>query len=352
MITAKFGGTAVTPRNLIFLQKTITPFHNCVVVSAVGKEYPQDTKTTDLLLSYFQTRDEQVWDAIANKYRRLVEYNGIDVDIEALLTDAKCRVATHDLEYCASLGEELSAKVVARFLNAQYIEAQDVVRFTNGVIDIDKTYSAIVNATKGVKLAVVGGFYGGEGSNRRTFTRGGSDVSGAIFASALDSSLYENWTDVYGVCVANPTKVHGVQTVSTMSYAEMLLLSQAGAEVLHPDAIAPVEDKGIPIRIANFFSPSGASTLISHCPSHNKLLSIAEKDLDGLVQTTVLHSYSDWQIARILSRFFKKNTQLVQYFGKTRSVNLVAVHNVELCPNIVRLTTDSSIINDLYKSFN
>ena len=351
MITAQFGGTAITPRNLIHLKEIITPYHKCVVVSAVGKEYVSDTKTTDLLIEYFNNPSDDVWDKIADKYRRLVEVNAIDVDVNALLQDARSRATRSSLEYCMSLGEEMSARVVSAFLKAQYLEAEEVVFFSeNGSLDVETTYCNIQERVRGSHLVVVGGFYGGGASGRRTFSRGGSDVSGAIFATATDSTLYENWTDVSGVCVANPLLVSEVATVDSMSYHEMYLLSLAGAEVLHPDAVAPVESKGIPIKIGNFFKPYGKSTLVSHCPSVNKLLSLAEKSKDGKIVTTVLHSYPQWRMARLLSRFLRKHSFKLEFFNRTKEVNSLKIYNMELTDNIVRLTTDVSILNGLYKS--
>lgn len=352
MITAKLGGTSVTPRNLYHLKEILTPFHKCIVVSAVGKEHFNDIKTTDLLSEFFYTQSEAVWAKIADKYRRLVEVNGIDIDVDRLLSSAKSRATEYNLQYCMSLGEELSAKTVAKFINAKYVEAQDVVRFKCGKLSKRQTYANIKTALKGVNLAVVGGFYGGCECGRITFSRGGSDVSGAIFAAATNSALYENWTDVNGVCVANPSKVHGVATVDSMSYDEMLMLSLAGAEVLHPDAVAPVKQKAIPIKIGNFCNPFGVSTLVGNCPSRDKLLSIAEKVVDGgRIETTVLHSFSDWQIAEIISQFLQSTQETVLYFDAVHTTSGLTVHKVEFTPNVARIVTDKSILNGLYSHF-
>ena len=350
MITAKFGGTAVTPRNLHYMLDIVGPFHKCVVVSAVGKEYHSDVKATDLLIAYYHNPTDELWARIADKYRRLVITNAIELDIDALLDDARSRALNYDLNYCMSLGEELSARVVSAYLHAQYLEAEKTVRFNGDTLDIETTTRNVIDATGSTDLVVVGGFYGGSDTGRRTFSRGGSDITGAIFAYATNSTLYENWTDVAGVCVANPSQVSDVDTVKSMSYGEMYLLSSSGAEVLHPDAVAPVESVGIPIKIGNFANPHGPSTLVSHCPSYNKLLSIAEKVINGQFVTTVLHSYPQWKIARLIARFLRQNSAKLQFFDKCMEVSSIKVYNLELHDNVARLTTDRSILKSLYKS--
>ncbi len=349
MIVAKFGGTAVTPRNLIYIKRIVTEAHRAVVVSAAGKEFKEDEKVTDLLLKFYDERDERLWQKVASKYRRLVEVNGISVDAEALLTDARARALRFDRQYCASLGEEISARIVSAFLCADYVEAEKVIRFDEkGELLVEQTYDAIRAAFDGDNRRVMGGFYGGcSAGGRRTFSRGGGDVTGAIVAAALCATLYENWTDVNGVCVANPAKVHNVATVSGMSYAEMRLLSLAGAEVLHSDAVAPCEQRAVPIRIGNFFNPDGASTLISHCPSQDKLLSVAEKAVEGGYVVTVLHSFPLWQITRLMSIFFKQNTRELHFFDKSCSVD-PDVAQVELSDRVVRVFSRRSLLNALY----
>lgn len=349
MIVAKFGGTAVTPRNLIYVKRILTEAHGAVVVSAVGKEFKEDRKATDLLLAYRARPDDGIWRQIADKYRRLAEVNAVDVDVDALLKDAQRRALLHDGQYCASLGEELSAKITAKFLGADYVEAEDVVRFDeNGALLVEETYSNIRTAFDGGKLSVMGGFYGGTVCGRHTFSRGGGDVSGAIVAAALNASLYENWTDVSGVCIADPAKIHNVASVEGIGYSEMRLLSRSGAEVLHPDAIEPCERLGIPIKIGNFYCPDGASTLVSRCPSRCRLLSVAEKAADGVFVTTVLHSYPQWQMARLISHFLHSQTSELRFFnvGYTVEPDISA----EFADHIVRLTSRVSILDPLYNS--
>lgn len=351
MITAKFGGTAITPANLHFVKEILTPFHNRVVVSAVGKEYAQDVKTTDLLQRYYVTGDEGVWRAIADKYARLAAVNCIPINAEETLDEAHSRARSRDISYCMSLGEELSAKFVAKYLNATYVEADGIVRFNGSKLSFNATVSLMKRAFKGVELAVTGGYYGMGKYGRQTFSRGGSDVTGALCAVASGSSLYENWTDAYGVQTANPALISGVQTIPTMSYDEMYRLSVGGAEVLHPDAVSPVERSGIPIKIGNFFNHRGASTLISNCPSRNELLSVTEKIADGKFITTVLHAMPLSKITQIFSRFFCDNRFCFDCFDRSFSADRVEVYSFEADGSKALLVTDASVIRSLYGYF-
>lgn len=348
MITCKIGGSSVTPRNLYHIKDILTPHHGCVVVSAIGKEFRGDVKVTDLLIRYRQTQDGDVWRAVSDKYIRLCRANAIDIDVERLLYSARQRALKTDMRYCMSLGEELSAKCVAAYLGAAYGEAEQLVRFSRGRVDRQQTYRNIAAMSAGCKLFVMGGFYGGSADGRRTFSRGGGDISGALAAAATDSTLYENWTDVSGVCVADPMRVHGAATVPSLSYGEMLRLSRAGAEVLHPDAIAPVRDKAIPIRIGNFCNPFGASTLVGNCPSDGKLLSVAERaDEAGRYVITVLHGCTLWQMGERVTRFLRSCTRQSE-FAREVYTQSVYVYSVESAPGVLRITTDAPILAELY----
>lgn len=350
MITAKFGGTAITPANLHFVKSCLTNAHNAIVVSAVGKEHPQDVKATDLLRDYYLTRNERLWAEFSAKYRRLVEVNSVPVDVDELLYDARARVTSCTLDYCMSLGEELSAKIVAKYLSAAYIEAEQIVRFGARNLRLKDTLKSIANAFKGVDLAVTGGFYGGSVCSRRVFSRGGSDITGSLCAVATSANLYENWTDSYGVNVANPAKIFNVSTVASLSYDEMFLLANAGAEVLHPSAVKPCKDFGVPIKIGNFYNPNGASTLINNCRSRNPVLSVAERtDSNGDTVTTVLHNLEQHLIAGFFADFLKDNCAAIVAFDKRYSYQRVAVRSLVLRGNVATITTDRSVIVPLYK---
>lgn len=350
MITAKFGGTAITPTNLHFVKSCLTSSHNAVVVSAVGKEHPQDVKATDLLKQFYLTHNEAYWTAFCAKYRRLVEVNSVNVDVDKLLQEALLRATKYNLDYCMSLGEELSAKIVAKYLSAAYVEAEQIVRFGKRRLLLNATLQNIANAFKGVDLAVMGGFYGGCVCSRQVFSRGGSDITGSLCAVALGANLYENWTDSYGVCVANPIKIFDVSTVSGLSYDEMFALAAAGAEVLHPDAVKPCKTHGVPIKIGNFYNPYGRSTLISNCPSRKKILSIAERiDSDGNMVTTILHNLAQHEAIGVFASFLQDNFTVCRVFDSVYSSERVAVDSFTCQGNVVTVTTNRSVIVELYK---
>ena len=305
MITAKFGGTAITPNNLVYLKKILTPNHKMVVVSAIGKIHPNDVKTTDLLATYFRTHNDQIWQTSANRYRKLVDVNCVDVDIDKLLYDAHSRATKFGLDYCMSLGEELSAKVVAKFLGGVYIEAQEVVVFGKRALNTRQTLTKLKNATRGVNLAVIGGFYGGFCGTRKTFSRGGSDVTASLCALATNSTLCENWTDANGVCQGNPTEIFGVKTLSHLSYEQMYTLAKAGATVLHPDAVKPLQTKGIPLVVGNFYNKDAPKTLVSNCANTSGVLCVTQRKVGNIFVATVVHNLSIFQVFQRLSNLAK-----------------------------------------------
>lgn len=347
MITAKFGGTAITPNNLVYLKKILTPNHKMVVVSAIGKIHPNDVKTTDLLATYYHTHNDQIWQTIANRYRKLVDVNCVDVDIDKLLHDAKNRATKFGLDYCMSIGEELSAKVVAKFLGGVYIEAQDVVVFGKRKLNTRQTLAKLKNATRGVNLAVIGGFYGGFCGTRKTFSRGGSDVTASLCALATNSTLCENWTDANGVCQGNPTEIFGAKTLSHLSYEQMYTLAQAGATVLHPDAVKPLQTKGIPLVVGNFYNKDAPKTLVSNCANTSGVLCVTQRKIDNIFVATVVHNLSIFQVFQRLSNLAKnyhvspKNdvfpTNFATFFHKKDAQNdglLQDVNNYQHVANI------------------
>lgn len=241
-----------------------------VVVSAPGKRYGGDIKVTDLLYRCYEEVKQtgkcgEAYEKISERFRGIVRELGLSMDIDGILSDTKREIETEkSADFAASRGEYLSARVMAALLNFPFVDAREVVKFDkDGLLDSERTFDLTEKALKGKKTAVVSGFYG-EGIDGRvkTFSRGGSDISGAIVARAVMADLYENWTDVSGFLACDPRIVDNPEGISAMSYKELRELSYMGANVLHSESIFPVRAGNIPICIKNTFRPTDEGTMI------------------------------------------------------------------------------------------
>ena len=291
MYTAKFGGTATAPHNLKYVLSLINDNMGAVIVSACGRSFDSDEKVTDLLNLFYETHDEIVWRKIETKYRLLVEINGINIDIDRLLAEKKQKMRGNDRAYCLSVGEELTAKCVAAASGREYVEAADFICFDDGGRFDCRETKRRVETLANQKL-VTGGFYGGKrDGSRATFERGGSDISGAIFAVWTSATLYENYTDVDGVCVANPRRVFCPKVLPHISYGQMRLLGRCGAEVLHPSAVDLPQKAALPVVVKNFWGSRG--TTVCNYPCVDDVVSVTCRKTGGLYVTTVLHNLSD-----------------------------------------------------------
>ena len=329
MIVAKFGGTAITPNNLHFVKNIITHHHGAVVVSAIGKQFDGDTKVTDLLKAlHSRLPDTSLFDKIAFKYRSLVEQNDISIDINGILKDTiKNIVQQNYYENTLSKGEELSAKVVAAFLGWKYVSAESLFRFGSRRL-LGKETSKNISSVEG--RFVTGGFYGARKDGRRVlFPRGGSDISAGIVAAALDASVYENWTDVNGLCIADPTKVNGAETVRCVSYSDMRLLAQCGATVLHPDSVLPAARKAIPINIRNYFNTSDCGTVVCNDSLPNQVLGVTAKRNGNLYCTTIVFTLPHSVVAEAVYCMLKHaDIHPMGVTGASNHLQLITAENI------------------------
>ncbi len=241
-----------------------------VVVSAPGKRYSGDSKVTDMLYSVYEKMSKnedwtETFDGVKKRMEGIVRELNINFDITSLLVQTKEDIERiRTIDFIASRGEYLCAHIMAKLLNATFIDSADVVFFNaEGRLDSQKTYKAVSLVVQGVDRAVFSGFYGTDvDGNIKTFSRGGSDISGAIIARAVGASVYENWTDVSGFLACDPHIVKSPKRIKYLSYKELRELSYMGANVLHSESIFPVLSAGIPIYIKNTFSPEDAGTCI------------------------------------------------------------------------------------------
>ena len=292
MIVSKFGGTAISPRNLKRVKEIIEKSSSrLVVVSAVGKSHEKDVKTTDLLVDFHNTNDVKYWKKVCEKYKELVSHNQIDVDVDQLLADAFNRIKEHkSFDYTLSVGEELSAKIVAKFLNFDYLEAEDLVIFDN-VLSIGKSAKKLKNAFKKVqKGAILGGFYGGSKFGRRVLERGGSDVTASLCANVFDARLI-NYVDVLGFCMASPKDVFCPKTIDCISFDDAIVLCKNGATVLHPYCISLLKKKNLCLEVKSFYNLHHNGTLVSNQSAPQRLLGLSAKRVGDKTVAKVVFSY-------------------------------------------------------------
>lgn len=246
-----------------------------VVPSAPGKRTPDDTKVTDMLYScygiaildhdeYEEEVEKQLL-AIKARYDEIIQGLGLSISLDdefkTIRTNFSRKIGR---DYAASRGEYLNGIVMAAYLGYEFIDAADVIKFDeDGNFDSEKTDAILSARLAKTERAVIPGFYGSMPDGRiKTFSRGGSDVTGSIVAKAVHAEMYENWTDVSGFLIADPRVIKNPKSIDVITYRELRELSYMGASVLHEDAIFPVRKEGIPINIRNTNAPEDKGTLI------------------------------------------------------------------------------------------
>ncbi len=269
----KFGGSSLADANQFKKVAAIIKSDDkrkYVVPSAPGKRFSDDIKITDMLYKCCElavngedfSADFQI---IKDRYNGIISELGmelsLDSEFDAIAAELKSRPSR---DFAASRGEYLNGIILAAYLGYEFVDAAEVIVFdTKGVLLLDKTVDAVRAKLRELPNAVVPGFYGRttEG-NIKTFSRGGSDVTGSILANAVKAEIYENWTDVSGFLVADPRIVDNPDVIDFITYRELRELAYMGASVLHEDAIFPVRSAGIPINIRNTNRPEDAGTMI------------------------------------------------------------------------------------------
>jgi len=241
-----------------------------VVPSAPGKRYADDTKVTDMLYGCYRLAEagkdfKKELAAIEARYQEIIDGLSLTLsladDFKVIEKDFKAKAGEN---YAASRGEFLNGKIMAAYLGYEFIDAAEVIRFKeNGDFDAEVTNQILKERLANVERAVIPGFYGAyENGVVKTFSRGGSDITGSIVARAIKADVYENWTDVSGILVADPRIIDNPEPIDIVTYRELRELSYMGFSVLHEDAIFPVRREGIPINIRNTNKPEDEGTWI------------------------------------------------------------------------------------------
>ena len=272
----KFGGSSLADAEHFKKVAAIVkadPARRYVVPSAPGKRFSDDVKVTDMLYTCYQMIREkksmQEVDAyycnITERYNSIIRELGLDFDLSGEFEYIKnAMLHRPGRDYVASRGEYLSGLILAKYLGFPFIDAENVIFFKeNGSFDQEKTDRVLSAELAQHRHAVIPGFYGCAANGTvKTFSRGGSDITGSIVARAAGASLYENWTDVSGFLMTDPRIVKDPCTIDTITYRELRELSYMGATVLHEDAVFPVRSAGIPINIRNTNRPEDRGTMI------------------------------------------------------------------------------------------
>lgn len=269
----KFGGSSLADAEHFKQVASIIkadPARKYVVPSAPGKRSKDDTKVTDMLYHCYEMiakreNIDEYYELIKARYNGIIEELGMSFDISGELEYVKSSMQHNSgRDYAASRGEYLNGLILAKYLGYDFIDAENVIFFKdNGTFDEEKTNTVLTEELKKHDYAVIPGFYGVMPNGTiKTFSRGGSDITGSIVARAAGADLYENWTDVSGFMMADPRIIEDPCAIKTITYRELRELSYMGATVLHEDAIFPVRYAKIPINIRNTNSPEDAGTMI------------------------------------------------------------------------------------------
>ena len=241
-----------------------------VVPSAPGKRHSKDTKVTDMLYACYHLAEEgkdfkAQLEQIKARYQEIIDGLKLDLSLEEeFKVIAKMFKEKAGENYAASRGEYLNGIIMANYLGYEFIDAAEVIFFNDeGDFDAEKTNKILSERLAGCERAVIPGFYGAYGNGTvKTFSRGGSDITGSIVAKAAKADVYENWTDVSGFLIADPRIIKNPEGIEVITYKELRELSYMGATVLHEDAIFPVRKEGIPINIRNTNAPEDNGTWI------------------------------------------------------------------------------------------
>ncbi len=274
----KFGGSSVADAGQFRKVKGIVdsdPARRYVIVSAPGRRFSGDTKVTDLLIRSSDAPHLLVnnMKEIEQRFRQIADELGVDFDAEGQVEQIKKTFkAGAGIQYLKSRGEYLCAKLMAAYLGYDFVDSAEMIVFDyDGKLNAEETDKRIREELKGHDRAVIPGFYGAYANGvTHTFSRGGSDITGSLVAAAVGADIYENWTDVPGLLMADPRIVDSPLAVPVITYKELRSLSLMGAEVLHEDAVYPVRKRGIPINIKSTNEPEEAGTLIVSKASYYK----------------------------------------------------------------------------------
>ena len=305
----KFGGSSLADARQFAKVKSIVeadPARRVVIVSAPGKRFSGDHKITDLLYLCaahikYGVSCEDIFAMIRDRYNEIIAecslHISLDKEFDALWDKMKNGISQDEL---ASRGEYFSARLMAEYLGYEFVDAARWIKFKfDGTVDQDASYAAL-RSLAGDRKVVIPGFYGVMPDGHiRTFSRGGSDITGALAAAALGADVYENWTDVSGILMADPRIVDDPEPIRRVTYSELRELSYIGAQVLHEGTIFPVREKNIPLNIRNTNAPDEPGTMIVPDSTDEELSAYTITGIAGKKDFTSINIHKDLMNSQI-----------------------------------------------------
>ena len=352
----KFGGSSMADAGQYRKVRDIIladPGRRVVVVSAAGKCTKDNHKITDLLYlchAHIQYGMDcsTIFNMITARYLEIRDELGLSLPLEEEFTALKARLdkKTISQDELVSRGEYFSAKLMAAFLGFDFVDAADWILFNmDGSVDQEASYAALRQLVKGNGV-VIPGFYGVMPDGHiRTFSRGGSDITGALAAAALDADVYENWTDVSGILMADPRIVENPLPIPEVTYDELRELSYSGAQVLHEGTIFPVREKGIPVNIRNTNSPEDPGTMIQEhfdtdTDPHRFITGVTGKKDFSIVHLSKRGLSSEvGLLRRILTIYERHNISVVYVPNGIDSVSVV-IETAAIAPHLYEILAE------------
>lgn len=327
------------------------PSRKIVVVSAAGKRDKDDHKLTDLLylvhahLTYGVSCEDILKD-ILQRFCEIRDSLGLSYDVESDFQRFTERLnKDFSVDELVSRGEYFTSRLMAEYLGYAFVDAADCVFFgVDGQIDREKTYAAIAEALEKNGKILIPGFYGQLPNGRvKVMTRGGSDISGALAAAAVNADVYENWTDVSGILMADPRIVNNPKPIPTITYSELRELAYMGASVLHEDSIMPVKEKGIALNIRNTNRPEDPGTFIVQTAGDASDPSDGQQEEERFL--TGIAGRRNFNILTITKRNMNTNTTLCQVLQILERVH-VPVEHITLGVDSLALVASSASLGD------
>lgn len=359
-IVTKFGGSSLSNAEQFKKVKEIIQGdenRRFVIVSAPGKSEEEKHKVTDLLLMCYQLAShklnfEEIFNIVRSRYLSIRDDLELDIEIEKDLDKVYEEIAADpDPEFAASRGEYLNGKLMANYLGFEFVDAADLILIEGKSAKGKTCKDFLKKSLDSEKSYVIPGFYGMDPNGKiRTFSRGGSDITGAIIACGVEAKLYENWTDVSGFLIADPSIVENPKPIEIITYGELRELSYMGASVLHEEAVFPVREKKIPIRILNTNSPEDPGTLIladELAENNPKIVTgISGKKDYTIIRVEKTHMSEDLSFYRKLISVFETNDIRIEHMPTSIDTVSIVVQSNQIDGKEKKIREEISIYCD------